>query len=118
MMPPALRLVPSNPMNRVLMAVLCFEAICCGLAIPGMIQVSSVSVATAFILGGLALLLCLAAAGTLRRPYGWPLAWAAQVACVALGFVVEMMFAVGGMFLLLFVITFVLGKRLEARTAG
>lgn len=113
-----MRLVPTNPMNRVLMAVLCFEAICCGLAIPGMIQVSSVSVALAFTLGGLTLVLCLAAAGTLRRPVGWVLAWAAQVACVALGFVVEMMFAVGGMFLLLFVITFVLGKRLEARTAA
>lgn len=111
-----MRLVPTNPMNRVLMAVLSFEAICCGLAIPGMIQVSSVSVPLAFTLGGLALALCLAAAGTLRRPFGWVLAWAAQAACVALGFAVDMMFAVGGMFLLLFVITFVLGKRLEART--
>ncbi|HOQ53586.1 MAG TPA: hypothetical protein PLF56_08230, partial [Micropruina sp.] len=64
MMPPALRLVPSNPMNRVLMAVLCFEAICCGLAIPGMIQVSSVSLSLAFTTGGAALLLCIAAAGT------------------------------------------------------
>ena len=107
-----------NPMNRAISLALLFQIVVFVLAIPGMIQVSSVSVATAFILGGLALLLCLAAAGTLRRPYGWPLAWAAQVACVALGFVVAMMFAVGGVFLLLFVITFVLGKRLEARTVG
>ena len=112
-------LVPSNPMNRVVMAVLIFEAICCGLAIPGMIQVSSVSVALAFTLGGAVLLLCLAAAGTLRRPIGWALAWSAQLACLALGFVVELMFAVGAIFLLLFVISFILGKRLEAaKTAG
>ncbi len=111
-------LVPTNPMNKVLMAVLIFQAICCGLAIPGMIQVASVSVALAFTLGGLVLLLCLAAAGTLRRPFGWPLAWASQVACIALGFMVDTMFAVGAMFLLLFVLAFVLGKKLESRTVG
>ena len=113
-----MRLVPTNPMNRVLMTILIFEAICCGLAIPGMIQVSDVSLSLAFTTGGVALLLCLAAAGTLRRPFGWALAWLAQAACVALGFVVSMMFAVGAMFLLLFVITFVLGKRLEAAKAA
>jgi uncharacterized protein DUF4233 len=114
-----MRLVPTNPMNRVLMSILIFEAICCGLAIPGMIQVADTPVGLAFGLGGTALLLCLAAAGTLRRPVGWVLAWAAQLACVALGFAVTMMFAVGAMFLLLFVISFVLGRRLEAaRTAG
>lgn len=58
-------------------------------------------------------MLCLAASGTLRRPFGWVLAWAAQVACIALGFAVAMMFAVGAMFALLFVISFVLGRRLE-----
>lgn len=109
-----MRLVATNPMNRALMAILVFQAICCGLAIPGMIQVSNTSVGLAFTLGGLALLLCLAAAGMLRRPIGWVLAWAAQAACVALGLMVDLMFAVGAMFLLLFVISFVLGKRLEA----
>ena len=114
-----MRLLPTNPMNRVLMAILVFEAICCGLAIPGMIQVADAPLGLAFGLGGTALLLCLAAAGLLRRGIGWVLAWAAQLACVALGFAVEMMFAVGGMFLLLFVISFLLGRRLEAaRTAG
>ncbi|MFT3968804.1 MAG: DUF4233 domain-containing protein [Micropruina sp.] len=114
-----MRLVPTNPMNRVLMAVLLFEAICCGLAIPGMIQVADAPVGLAFGLGGAAMLLCLAASGTLRRPIGWVLGWSAQVACIALGFAVAMMFAVGAMFTLLFVITFVLGRRLEAaRMAG
>ncbi len=114
-----MKLVPTNPMNRVLMTILLFEAICCGLAIPGMIQVADASVGLAFGLGGTALVLCLAASGTLRRPFGWVLAWAAQAACIALGFAVAMMFAVGAMFALLFVISFVLGRRLEAtRTAG
>ncbi|MFT4217571.1 MAG: DUF4233 domain-containing protein [Micropruina sp.] len=114
-----MRLVPTNPMNRALMSILIFEAICCGLAIPGMIQVGDASVGLAFGLGGTALLLCLAASGMLRRPIGWTLAWAAQLACVALGFAVAMMFAVGAVFLVLFAIGFVLGKRLEAtRTAG
>ncbi|MFT4294335.1 MAG: DUF4233 domain-containing protein [Micropruina sp.] len=114
-----MKLVPTNPMNRVLMSILIFEAICCGLAIPGMIQVADASVGLAFGLGGAALLLCLAASGTLRKGYGWVLAWVAQLACVALGFAVSMMFAVGAMFLLLFVISFLLGRRLEAaKTAG
>ncbi len=114
-----MRLVPNNPMNRVLMTILLFEAICCGLAIPGMIQVGAAPVGLSFGLGGTALVLCLAAAGTLRRPIGWVLAWAAQLACVALGFAVSMMFAVGAMFFVLFLISFILGRRLEAaRTAG
>lgn len=114
-----MRLLPTNPMNKVLMAILLFEAICCGLAIPGMIQVADAPLGLAFGLGGTAMLLCLVAAGLLRRPIGWVLAWAAQLACVALGFAVDMMFAVGGMFLLLFVISFLLGRRLEAaRTVG
>lgn len=114
-----MRLVPTNPMNKVLAAILLFEAICAGLAIPGMIQVSNIPIGLAFGLGGALLVLCLAAAGTLRRPVGWPLAWAAQAGGVALGLVVDMMYAVGGMFLLLFVLTFVLGKRLEsAATPG
>ena len=46
-----MRLVPTNPMNRVLAAILAFEAICCGLAIPGMIQVSDVSLSLAFKIG-------------------------------------------------------------------
>lgn len=114
-----MRLLPTNPMNKVLMAILLFEAICCGLAIPGMIQVADAPLGLAFGLGGTAMLLCLVAAGLLRRPIGWVLAWAAQLGCVALGFAVDMMFAVGGMFLLLFVISFLLGRRLEAaRTVG
>lgn len=114
-----MRLVPTNPMNRVLAAILAFEALCCGLTIPGMIQVANLPVWVAFTAGLAAAALCLAAAGTLRRPVGWLLAWGAQVACLALGFGVDMMFVVGAMFLLLFGITFGLGRRLEsARTSG
>lgn len=113
-----MRLVPTNPMNRALMAILVFQAISCGLAIPGMIQVADAPVGLAFGLGGAAMLLCVAAAGTLRRPIGWVLAWATQVVCVALGFMVDMMFVVGIMFFLLFGITFVLGRRLEAAKAA
>ena len=114
-----LRLGPANPMNKVLLSILAFEAICCGLAIPGMIQVAGTSTGLAFAFGGTGMLLCLAAAGTLRRGIGWVLGWAAQVVCVALGFAVDMMFVVGIMFLLLWELTFVLGRRLEtANTAG
>ena len=43
----------------------------------------------------------------------------AQAACVALGFAVDMMLVVGIMFLVLFGISFLLGRRLEAaKSAG
>ncbi|MFZ0529437.1 MAG: DUF4233 domain-containing protein, partial [Propionicimonas sp.] len=44
---------------------------------------------------------------------GYPLGWLTQVVAVALGFATPMMFAVGGMFALLWVVCFILGRRIE-----
>ena len=113
-----MRLVPTNPMNRVLAAILAFEAICCGLAIPGMIQVSDVAIPLALGAGGVAALLPLIAAATLRTPLGWVLAWVSQIACLALGLLTPWMYVVGGAFAALFVVEFVLGRRIETDTAA
>ncbi len=114
-----MRLTDGNPMTKTLMLTLIFEVVVYVLAIPGMIQVDDVPLLPAFVTGIGAALLAGVAAGTLRRPIGWVMAWAAQLACVALGFAVAMMFAVGAMFFVLFLISFILGRRLEAtRTAG
>ena len=59
--------------------------------------------------------LAIVAGGSLRRPYGWPLAWLTQVVAIALGLLTPWMYGVGAMFALLFVVEFVLGKRIEAR---
>ena len=50
----------------------------------------------------------------MRRPHvGYPLGWLTQIAALALGFLTAAMFALGGLFLALWTISFVLGKRLE-----
>ncbi|HQY98470.1 MAG TPA: DUF4233 domain-containing protein [Propionicimonas sp.] len=104
---------PTNPMGRVMVSILAFEAIVFGLAIAGMIQVSTWSVTTAFAIGLGAAALAVLAAALLRRPVGYPLGWLTQVVAIAMGFATEMMFAVGGMFALLWVVCFILGRRIE-----
>ena len=56
----------------------------------------------------------LVAAGLLRKPVGYLVGWVTQLAGVALGFVTSSMFVIGGLFLVLWVISFVLGRRLDA----
>ena len=103
----------ANPMRSVLMTLLLFEIVVFGLAVPVMIFLSDVSGAAAAVLGGVPALLALAGAALLRKPAGYAVGWVTQLAGVALGFVTSAMFAIGGLFLVLWVISFVLGKRLD-----
>lgn len=117
--PPVLpwTLTPRNPMRVVLLSTLLFEFLLFGLSIPVMILVSDASPAPAALLGSGAAILALVAAGLLRKPVGYPVGWVAQVAGVLLGFLTPAMFVVGAMFAALWVVSFVLGKRLDARAA-
>src|SRR4029450_2581970 len=101
-----------NPMRVVLMAVLIFEVIVFGLAIPVMILVSGVPAAAAAGFGGGAALLALLAAGLLRSPIGYILGWVAQLAGLALGFLTTTMFIVGALFGAGWVMSVLMGKRL------
>lgn len=112
-----LNLAPSNPMNRATAGTLICEVIVFGLAFPGMVIVSNTAVWLACVGTIVPCLLCLAACATLRRPIGYPLGWLAQLCGVLMGFLTPMMFVMGGIFLVLWVLGFVLGKRLETRTA-
>jgi Protein of unknown function (DUF4233) len=103
-----------NPMRTVLLSILIFEVILFGLAVPVMIFNSNVSVGMAAGVSGAAALLALVAAGMLRRPAGYPLGWLTQLVALALGVLTPSMFVVGGLFAGLWVLTFVLGKRLDA----
>ena len=103
-----------NPMRVVLMAVLIFEVIVFGLAIPVMIMISNVPAAAAAAFGGGAAVLAILAAG-LRSRVGYILGWAAQLAGLALGFLTSTMFIVGALFAAVWVLSFVLGKRLDSR---
>lgn len=107
-----MRLDDGNPMTRPLSMTLAFEAIVFVLAIPGMIQVSEVPLSLSLGLGLPAVALAAVASGTLRRPWGWSLAWATQVVAILLGLLTPWMYLVGGGFALLFVAMFVLGRRI------
>lgn len=112
-------LTEGNPMGKVMMAVLLFEAITIGLSIPVMIMVSGVSPLTAGLAGGAVALLSVVAAGMMRRPRaGYPLGWATQVAAIGLTVLTIGMLVMGVMFACLWVVCFVLGKRLEAQHAA
>ena len=104
-----------NPMRVVLMTVLIFEVIVFGLAIPVMILISGVPAAAAAAFGGGAALLALLAAGLLRSRVGYILGWVAQLAGLALGFLTTTMFVVGAIFAAVWVMSFVMGKRLDSR---
>jgi hypothetical protein len=104
-----------NPMRVVLMTVLIFEMIVFGLAIPVMIFISDVPAAAAAGLGGGAAVLALVAAGLLRSSVGYVLGWLTQLAGLALGFLTTLMFIVGILLAAVWVLAFVLGKRLDSR---
>jgi hypothetical protein len=109
---------PSNPMRVVLLSILMFEFVVYGLAIPVMILVSDVPPVYAALLGGGASLLALVAAALLRGPAGYLVGWLTQPVGVVLGFLTTPMFFVGGMFFGLWLIGFVLGKRLDGQAAA
>jgi hypothetical protein len=104
-----------NPMRVVLMTVLIFEVIVFGLAIPVMIFVSDVPAAAAAGFAGGAAVLALVAAGLLRSRIGYVLGWLAQLAGLALGLLTRSMFLVGAILAGVWVLAFVLGKRLDSR---
>ncbi|HEX5384324.1 MAG TPA: DUF4233 domain-containing protein [Propionibacteriaceae bacterium] len=104
-----------NPMRVVLMTVLIFEMIVFGLAIPVMIFISNVPAAAAAGFGGGAAVLALVAAGLLRSGIGYVLGWLTQLAGLALGFLTTLMFIVGMLLAAVWVLAFVLGKRLDSR---
>ena len=108
-------LTPRNPMRVVLLSTLLFEVLLFALAIPVMILVSAAPALPAALYGSGAALLALVAAGLLRKPVGYPLGWLAQPAGILLGLLTPAMFVVGAMFAALWIVSFVLGKRLDGR---
>ncbi|MBD8868923.1 DUF4233 domain-containing protein [Nocardioides sp. MJB4] len=99
-------------------AVLTLEAITLGLSTPVMVTVADVPLGTALALGlGLAVA-CIVAAGMLRKEWAYGLGWAIQVAAVALGLLVPVMFFLGALFGLLWGTAYGLGRRIERERAA
>jgi hypothetical protein len=98
-------------------AVLSLEAVVVALTAPVAIAISDVEPGVAIAVGlGLAVV-CVLAAGMLRTPRGYQLGWVAQVAAIALGFLVTSMFFLGAMFALLWGTADYLGRKIERERA-
>ena len=114
--------VPHNtersPRRGMCAAVLCLEAITVGLTTPVLITIADVPVGRAVLIGvGLAVA-CLLLAGMLRAPWAYALGWVLQVGAVAIGFLVPMMFVLGGIFALLWGMADFLGRKIERERAA
>jgi hypothetical protein len=107
-----------SPRRGMCAAVLCLEAITLGLTAPVLIAVAGVDVGTALAVGlGLAVA-CLVLAGMLRAEWVYALGWVIQVAAVALGLWIPIMFVLGGIFALLWGMADFLGRKIERERAA
>ena len=101
-------------MRAMCAAVLGFEAIVLGLSAPVMIAVGDVDPAPA-LAGGLGLgVLAVVVARLLRHDWAYWLGHLVQVGALGLGFVVPVMFVLGGLFAALWAAAIALGRRVEA----
>lgn len=105
-------------MRAMCAAMLTLQAIILALAIPVMITVEDVRTSTALAVGGGLAIACILTAGLLRVPWAYVLGHAIQVASVAMGFLVPVMFFIGAMFAALWLGAFFLGRKIEADKAA
>lgn len=80
-------------------------------------DLSDLTTAQALVGGGVLALLCLLTAGLLRARAGYWLGWALQLAMIATGLVVPMMFGIGVIFTALWVGALVTGTKIERERA-
>ena len=114
--------VPTNtersPRRGMCAAVLSLEAIALGLTTPVMITIADVDTSTALSVGlGLAVV-CLLLAGMLRAEWAYLAGYVVQVAAIALGFVVPVMFGLGAIFAALWAGADLLGRKIEHERAA
>lgn len=105
-------------MNRTLQLLLIFEVIVFGLAFPGMVLVDDVGTWPALAAVLAACVLAIIASGGLNKSWGHPLGWVVQLVGVAMGLLTSMMYAVGIVFLGIWAMCIVLGKKIEERQAA
>ncbi|WP_239459957.1 DUF4233 domain-containing protein [Nocardioides daejeonensis] len=107
-----------SPRRGMCAAVLALESIALGLSSPVMIFLGDVAVAPALVLGlGLAVG-CFVVAGMLRAEWAYHVGSALQVGAVCLGFLVPIMFFIGGLFALLWATAYLLGRKIETERAA
>ncbi|GAA2405311.1 DUF4233 domain-containing protein [Nonomuraea africana] len=104
-------------MRRLGSSVLGMQAIVVALITPVAIKIQGVPVPVAVTVGiGLAVL-CVVAAGLLKRPVGYLLGSLVQVLAIATGFLVPMMFFLGAIFAALWITAIFVARRVEGVTS-
>jgi cbb3-type cytochrome oxidase subunit 3 len=107
-----------SPRRGMCAAVLSLEGVTLGLTTPVLISIADVDTPVALVIGlGLAVL-ALLTAGLLRHEWGYALGWLVQVAAVGLGFVIGLMFFLGGVFAALWATAYLLGRKIERERAA
>jgi len=104
--------------RRLCSAILLLEAIVLGLSTPVLISVESVDPGRALWIGLGLTVACLVTSGLLRHPWAYYLGWAIQVAALLLGFAIGAMFALGIIFLLLWLTAVRLGRMIDRDRAA
>lgn len=107
-----------SPRRGMCAAVLALEGIVVALSTPVMVAVAGVPLATALLVGLGVAAACLALAGMLRSETAYVVGWVVQVAAIAIGVVVPMMYFLGAVFALLWGTAYVLGRKIERERAA
>lgn len=94
-------------------SVLVFEALILGLFIPVAIHVGGYPAGTVAVLGGGTAVLAILACGGLSKSWGIPVGWFVQGVMLASGLLVPMMFALGGVFGVLWWAALKYGRKAE-----
>jgi hypothetical protein len=97
--------------------MLALQAVVLGLTTPVMISVAAVPVSTALLVGLGLTIACVVVAGMLRRPWAFAVGWGIQVASLALGVVITMMFVLGAIFTALWAGAYFLGAKIDRERA-
>ncbi|GAB7191417.1 hypothetical protein NUM3379_21240 [Kineococcus sp. NUM-3379] len=106
-----------NPKRMMAASVLVAEALVVAFAALVAMRLSPVGMQASLVGGGVLALLCLLASGMLRSPAGYVLGTVLQVLVVACGFWVPMMFGVGAVFALMWLVALRSGARIERERA-
>lgn len=104
-------------MKHMCATMLTLQAIILGLLVPVMISVEKIDPLVASLVAGGLAVLCVVTAGMLRHEWAYWLGHGIQIATIATGFLVPIMFFIGLMFLALWLGAFFLGRKIAADKA-
>ena len=110
-------LAGSKDVRRLCAATLMLEAVVVALTIPVAIKISGTGAVTAGVVGGGLAVACLVLCGLLRYRWAFYAGTLVQLAAIALGVLVPLMYALGVIFALLWAWGIIMPLRYEARTA-